>query len=246
MKQSICAILVMAAPRSHWRSLPSILCLPENSDRPTLFNPASQLRRAESGGWAGAIQSQRHRVRLTASPLRTSTSSIRATIGFWVGATPTTCSQGNFRPTWCWAAAARRGLDFTQHSRGGPGTNQSTGLYRPPALPWTPAGMCTSPIPATTASCASRPRISSKPAISIVDLVIGQKTSSSGSLQNQGLQPPARTVCLSLSPSPRENPTSAPVWPWMVKVTLWAADVGNNRVLGFPPANLAANNATAR
>jgi uncharacterized protein (TIGR03437 family) len=75
----------------------------------------------------------------------------------------------------------------------------------------------------------------------IVDLVIGQKTSNSGNLQNQGLQNPSAnslslyvTAAAGQPPLPTGLALDGPG-------NLWVADVGNNRVLGFPPASLVAN-----
>jgi hypothetical protein len=75
----------------------------------------------------------------------------------------------------------------------------------------------------------------------VVDLVIGQKTSSSGSLQNQGLQSPsANSLSLFIAAAAGQPPLPAGL-AVDGQGNLWVADVGNNRVLGFPPASLAAN-----
>ncbi len=71
-----------------------------------------------------------------------------------------------------------------------------------------------------------------------VDLVIGQASVSSGNLPNQGLSAPAAsTLYLSSGSSAFRsglaiNPTTG---------DLWVSDPGNNRILGFAQANLAAN-----
>jgi uncharacterized protein (TIGR03437 family) len=75
-----------------------------------------------------------------------------------------------------------------------------------------------------------------------VDLVIGQKTSSSGTSANQNLQSPNATT-LNLG-SAGDAATGLILTTGLAmdgQGNLWVADVGNNRVLGFPPSSLTAN-----
>lgn len=76
-----------------------------------------------------------------------------------------------------------------------------------------------------------------------VDLVIGQKSSSSGTAVNQGQgasSPSSTGLYLSIANS------AGQILPAGLALdghgNLWVADVGNNRVLGFPASNLTANN----
>jgi uncharacterized protein (TIGR03437 family) len=75
-------------------------------------------------------------------------------------------------------------------------------------------------------------------ALFVVDLVIGQTSVSSGNQSNQGLSAPtASTLALTSGSSASRtglalNPTTG---------DLWVTDPGNNRILGFPKANLAPN-----
>jgi uncharacterized protein (TIGR03437 family) len=70
-----------------------------------------------------------------------------------------------------------------------------------------------------------------------VDLVIGQKTSSSGNSANQG---GLSSTSLNLAVAPGGQLLAAGL-AVDGQGNLWVADAGNNRVLGFPPAMLAAN-----
>lgn len=71
-----------------------------------------------------------------------------------------------------------------------------------------------------------------------VNLVIGQKTSASGVSANQGGSPSANSLILSVANSAGQLLVAGLAIDG--QGNLWVADVGNNRVLGFPSASLAA------
>jgi uncharacterized protein (TIGR03437 family) len=144
-------------------------------------------------------------------------------------------SQGNF------ADLVIGQPDMFSTSIGGPGTNLSTGLYLPTGIAIDSSGNVYIADSGNNRILRFKAPYKQQAGNLIVDLVIGQKTSSSGNLQNQGLQnPSASSLSLFVSAAQGQPPLPAGL-AIDGSGNLWVADIGNNRVLGFPPSNLAAN-----
>jgi uncharacterized protein (TIGR03437 family) len=144
-------------------------------------------------------------------------------------------SQGNF------ADLVIGQTDMFSTSFGGPGTNLSTGLISPTGIAVDSSGNVYIADSGNNRILRFKTPYQQQAGNLIVDLVIGQKTSSSGNLPNQGLQnPSANSLFLSIVAAAGQPPLPAGL-AVDVHGNLWVADVGNNRVLGFPPASLAAN-----
>jgi len=127
--------------------------------------------------------------------------------------------------------------DFYSNFLQGPGQDLSSGLTRPSSLAVDAAGNLyildtgnnrivryPNPFNQTTSPLA-------------IDLVIGQKTQSSGNAANEGTppQPTNHSLWFTVGTFPRAGIALDP------QGNLWVADAGNNRVLRFPASQLVAN-----
>jgi uncharacterized protein (TIGR03437 family) len=143
-------------------------------------------------------------------------------------------SQGNF------ADLVIGQPDMFSTFQQGPGFNLSTGLYFPTGIAVDASGNV------YVADSGNNRILRFKAPYNangnmVVDLVIGQKTSSSGSSANQGLQNPSpSTLNLFVAAAAGQPPLPAGL-AVDGQGNLWVSDAGNNRVLGFPPSSLAAN-----
>src|SRR5579872_380016 len=126
--------------------------------------------------------------------------------------------------------------DFVSNSPGGPGTNLTSGLTLPSSVAVDSAGNLyvldngnnrivryPNPFNQTTSPFS-------------IDLVIGQKTQSSGNVANENNPKPSSKT---LSFSPNRTFLRAAI-ALDAQGNLWVADAGNNRVLRFPVSQLAA------
>jgi uncharacterized protein (TIGR03437 family) len=131
--------------------------------------------------------------------------------------------------------------DFYSTFSGGPGTSSSTGLKAPTGIAVDASGNVYVSDSGNNRILRYKTPFKEQAGDLPVDLVIGQKTSSSGSSSNQGQTNPSAT---SLDLYVGSNVTGL-IFPAGLTIdgngTLWVADVGNNRVLGFPSSSLTAN-----
>ena len=125
----------------------------------------------------------------------------------------------------------------------GPGTSLSTGLNAPTGLAVDASGNLYVADSGNNRILRFKTPFTQTPGNLPVDLVIGQKTTSSGNAPNQGLGAAVSATTLNLSSV--GNPTNSLILQAGLAIdksgTLWVADVGSNRVLGFPSSSLTAN-----
>ena len=118
----------------------------------------------------------------------------------------------------------------------GPGTSLSTGLNSPTGLAVDASGNLYVADSGNNRILRYKTPFTQTPGNLPVDLVIGQKTSSSGNSPNQGLGAAVSTTTLNLSSVNLVTGLAIDK-----NGTLWVSDVGSNRVLGFPSSSLTAN-----
>lgn len=149
-------------------------------------------------------------------------------------------TQGNFADL-----VIGQNSDFTSTCPYGPGTSLSTGLFQPSGVAVDAAGNVYISDSGNNRILRFKTPYAEAAGNLIVDLLIGQKsvaatTASSNNQANQGQQNPSSTS-LFLSVANSAGQIVAAGLAIDGSGNLWVADPGNNRVLRFPVASLAAN-----
>ena len=137
-------------------------------------------------------------------------------------------------------AAVTGGLDFTATAPWVPGSADNLGLDAPTGVAVDAAGNVYVADSGNNRILRFPTPYKQQPGNFVSDLVIGQKSASSGNSQNMGQSiPSASSLYLTVGSS------SQAIVPAGLAIdsagNLWVADPGNNRVLMFPASNLSAN-----